>query len=102
MKTNRFFLLALVALMCCGCDAGEKMSYPIRQAEKVEWREDLTDSCVRDDGLSMSQVLDRKRRGSVNEAGQVLGYSLCFKAPAGKAEHGLVLDIDNNRVIKKT
>jgi hypothetical protein len=101
MKFSRRTIQIASMLIICGFGhAEDDMPYPVRQSAKVEWQQDLTDSCIRGDGLKMLQVLDRERRGAVNEAGKIFTYSLRFKAPAGKAAHGLVLEFSNSRVIE--
>ena len=72
----------------------------IRQPEKPEWKIDLTDSCVRENGVRMADHLSRRRRTVRDDAGAVFRWSVSIDAPKQNAPHGFLLEFDNGDVVE--
>ena len=72
----------------------------IRQPEKPEWKIDLTDSCVRENGVRMADHLSRRRRTVRDDAGAVFRWSVSIDAPKQNAPHGVLLEFDNGDVVE--
>ena len=72
----------------------------IRQPEKPEWKIDLTDSCVRENGVRMADHLSRRRRTVRDDAGAVFRWSVSIDAPKQSAPHGFLLEFDNGDVVE--
>ena len=72
----------------------------IRQPEKPEWKIDLTDSCVRENGVRLADHLSRRRRTVRDDAGAVFRWSVSIDAPKQNAPHGFLLEVDNGDVVE--
>lgn len=94
MKT--IFRLVFFCLICAAADA----AVSIRQPEKTAWTMDLTDSCIRDSRIRMTDHLSRERRTVCDDAGTLFRWSLSVDAPKRNAPHGLLLEFDNGDVVE--